>query len=203
MLARAAWERNIDCKPIKTQRSVHPTILWRRVFNIWESAGVRCWASELIGSPLEMVQYETTTNSRPKQRRMRDIWKREDREFQALVSEKTYEKWSRKKRKRKNGKCCTHSDIKLILFIMHQSNRALLARAYIMQKQVLAFRLLLYFCDIYSDYALFFTVSCRFYFFSSFAYVVDKTQLVKSAFVRIDNSVNDASYFRMSIWERE
>lgn len=63
-----------------------------------------------------------------------------------------------KQRKEKNGKCSTHSDIKLILFIMHQSNRALLARAYIMQKQVLPFRSLLYFRDIYSDYALF-TVS--------------------------------------------
>lgn len=37
---------------------------------------------------------------------------------------------------------------------MHQSTSALLARAYIMQKQVLAFRCCFIF-DIYSDYALF------------------------------------------------
>lgn len=59
----------------------------------------------------------------------------------------------RGKENEKNGKCCTNSDIKLIFFIMHQSS--VLARAYFMQKQVLAFRSLLYFRDIYSDYTLF------------------------------------------------
>lgn len=84
-------------------------------------------------------------------------------------------------KKEKNGKCCTHSDIKLILFIMHQSNRAELARAYIMQKQVLSFRCC---SDMYSDYAVF-MVLCRF----------NRRELVK----KFNNDDGDASYFRVSV----
>lgn len=39
--------------------------------------------------------------------------------------------------------------------IFHNARSSVLARAYFMQKQVLAFRSLLYFRDIYSDYTLF------------------------------------------------
>lgn len=63
---------------------------------------------------------------------------------------------------------------------MHQSNRAELARAYIMQKQVLPFRCCF---DMYSDYAVF-TVLCRF-----------NRELVK----KLNNDDDDASYFRVSV----
>lgn len=126
-----------------------------------------------------MVQYEHRTNSRSKQRprqEKRILGLRET----SMTREKISHGIENEAKKEKNGKCCTHSDIKLILFIMHQSNSAKLARAYIMQKQVLPFRCCF---DMYSDYAVF-TILCRF-----------NRELVK----KLNNDDGDASYFRVSV----
>lgn len=76
----------------------------------------------LLEAILEVVQYE----------KRRTVDQNKDGEEKRALR-------SRQWKRQRNGKCSTHSDIKLILFIMHRSNGALLARAYIMQKQVLAF----------------------------------------------------------------
>lgn len=92
---------------------------------------------------MEEVQYATTANND----------QNKDREERVTDLVRAPLEGDERKKNEKNGKCCTNSDIKLIFFIMHQSS--VLARAYFMQKQVLAFRSLLYFRDIYSDYTLF------------------------------------------------
>lgn len=141
-------------------------------------------ASELIGSLLE--EHWKRCNMKRHERRSKQ------RRRRARDTDRARAHWNEAGRENeKNGKCCTNSDIKLIFFIMHQSS--VLARAYFMQKQVLAFRSLLYFRDIYSDYTLFHGfVSLN----SCLQAGHSSGRRKKQKQIEIDNSENDASYFR-------
>ena len=135
--------------PSACQRGISHSSQWkffhqRRVYTPRER---RCSKSQISS---QWTHWKLTGNGA--------IWNTNYRSKQNAKEERKLEranKWTRK-----GMEYAVHSDIKLILFIMHQSNRALLARAYIMQKQVFAFPLLL---------ALFFWYLFRLLGFSRFA----------------------------------
>lgn len=134
---------NISRKPITTLRSMHPTLRCEACLGRESAGDHRSTYWKPIGRALEEVQYAAIANND----------RNKDREERVTDLVRAPLEGDERKENEKNGKCCTNSDIKLIFFIMHQSS--VLARAYFMQKQVLAFRSLLYFRDIYSDYTLF------------------------------------------------
>lgn len=91
----------------------------------------------------------------------------------------------------KNGKCCTNSDIKLIFFIMHQAS---CSRALILCRNRFWLSVRCFIFAIFIQITLFFTVLCR--LILVFKPVTRTSARKKQKQIEIDNSVNDASYFR-------